>query len=78
MTDLDDLGLVLEGTALMTVVVLGFPLTTYWLWRRLSGRAIRQHIAFGGDIQPFWKVILVLVLTGGWMLALFIFLWIVL
>jgi hypothetical protein len=30
----------------------------------------RQHIAFGGDIQPLWKVILVLLLTGGWVLGI--------
>jgi len=68
-----DLGLVLESFAFMTVVVIGSPITTYWLWRRLSGREIRQHIAFGGDTQPLWKVILVLLLTGGWMLGLFFF-----
>ncbi|MCM3873168.1 MAG: hypothetical protein ND895_20995 [Pyrinomonadaceae bacterium] len=69
-----DLGFVLQGTAFMTLVVFGSPITTYWLWRRLSGREIRQHIAFGGDTQPLWKVILVLLLTGGWMLGFFVFL----
>ncbi len=68
---LSDQGLVLESTAFMTMVVIGSPITTYWLWRRLSGREIRQHIAFGGDTQPLWKVILVLLLTGvcGWVLG---------
>ena len=73
MTILQERGLVLESLAFMTLVVIGSPFTTYWLWRRLSGREIRQHIAFGGDTQPLWKVILVLLLTGGWMLGLFIF-----
>jgi len=67
-------GLALESTAFMTMVVFSSPLTTYWLWRRLSGREIRQHIAFGGDTQPLWKVILVLLLTGGWALGGFVFL----
>ncbi len=66
-----DRGLVLESLAFVTVVIIGSPITTYWLWRRLSGREIRQHIAFGGETQPLWKVILVLLLTGGWMLGLF-------
>ncbi len=67
-------GLELETTALLIMVIFGSPLTTYWLWRRLSGREIRQHIAFGGDTQPLWKVILVLLLTGGWMLGVFVIL----
>jgi hypothetical protein len=61
--------LTLETLAFGTMIFLGFPFATYWLWRRLSGREIRQHIAFGGDTQPLWKVILVLVLAGGWFLA---------
>ena len=67
-------GRVLEAEAFFIMVVLGFPIPTYWLWRRLSGRDIRQHLAFGGDTQPLWKVILVLLLTGGWMLGLFVLL----
>jgi hypothetical protein len=71
----DDLGLQLESTAFLIVFALSSPIITYWLWRRLSGREIRQHIAFGGDIQPLWKVILVLLLTGGWILGVvFLFL----
>jgi hypothetical protein len=71
----DDLGLQLESTAFLIVFALSSPIITYWLWRRLSGREIRQHIAFGGDTQPLWKVILVLLLTGGWMLGVvFLFL----
>ncbi len=69
-----DLGLLLENAAFITMIVIGSPIATYWLWRRLSGREIRQHIAFGGDTQPLWKVILVLVLTGGWMFAFVVFL----
>jgi len=64
-----DLGLALDAAAFMTLVVIGSPIMTYWLWRRLSGREIRQHIAFGGDTQPLWKVILVILLTGGWFLG---------
>ena len=67
----DALGFVLEGVAFLIVAFFGSPITTYWLWRRLSGREIRQHIAFGGDTQPLWKVILVLVLTGSWILGIF-------
>ena len=67
-------GLTLESTAFMAMLLFGSPLTTYWLWRRLSGREIRQHIAFGGDTQPLWKVILVLLLTGGWGLGFFLLL----
>jgi hypothetical protein len=70
----DYLGFLLEGVAFLIVFFFGSPITTYWLWRRLSGREIRQHIAFGGDTQPLWKVILVLLLSGGWMLGAFVFL----
>jgi len=66
----DDLGLELESIAFLIVFILGSPMITYGLWRRLSGREIRQHIAFGGDIQPVWKVVLVLLLTGGWILGI--------
>lgn len=71
---LGEVGLFLESAAFLTVVLLGSPITTYWIWRRLSGREIRQHLAFGGDTQPLWKVILVLLLTGGWMLGFFVLL----
>jgi conflict system STAND superfamily ATPase len=65
--------LMLESTALVTMVLFGFPFATYWFWRRLSGREIRQHLAFGGSTQPIWKVILVLLIAGGWWLALVLF-----
>jgi hypothetical protein len=75
MTTSEHLGLVLESTAFLIVFGLSSPIATYWLWRRLTGREIRQHIAFGGDTQPLWKVILVLLLTGGWILGVvFLFL----
>jgi energy-coupling factor transporter ATP-binding protein EcfA2 len=64
----------LETTVFLIMIVFGSPITTYWLWRRLSGREIRQHIALGGDTQPLWKVILVLLLTGGLMLGFFVYL----
>jgi|CXWL01.1.fsa_nt_gi tetratricopeptide (TPR) repeat protein len=58
----------LEITALLVMVFLGSPFATYWLWRRLSGREIRQHVAFGGALQPSWKALLVLLIAGclGW------------
>ena len=65
--------LMLESTAFLTMVFFGSPFLTYWLWRRTSGREIRQHIAFGGPTQPLWKVILVLLIAGGWLLALLVF-----
>ena len=61
--------LTLESMAFATMIWLGSLFAPYWLWRRLSGREIRQHIAFGGDTQPLWKVLLVLVIAGGWFLA---------
>ena len=61
--------LLLESAAFLAMAWLGFPFLTYWLWRRLSGREIRQHIALGGNTQPLWKVILVLVFFGGWFFA---------
>lgn len=65
-------GLLLESAALVTIALFGSPFVTYWLWRRLSGREIRQHVALGGDNQPLWKVILVLLIAGGWFLAWFV------
>lgn len=61
--------LMLESTVFATLAVLGLPFATYRLWQRLSGREIRQHLALGGDTQPLWKVILVLVIAGGWYLG---------
>jgi hypothetical protein len=60
----------LETTAFVTMLWLGAPFATYWLWRRLSGREIRQQVAFGGTTQPLWKAILVLLIAGflGWVL----------
>jgi hypothetical protein len=78
LTSLMHVALTLETMAFVTMIFLGFPFATYWLWRRLSGREIRQHIAFGGDIQPLWKVILVLVLAGGWLFAFLVLIFITL
>jgi tetratricopeptide (TPR) repeat protein len=62
----------LEVGALSLVVLLGSPFATYWLWRRLSGREIRHHIAFRGAFQPLWKALLVLFIAGslGWVLCI--------
>jgi hypothetical protein len=54
----------LEMFALMVMVLLGSPFATYWLWRRLSGREIRYHVASGGALQPRWKALLVLLIAG--------------
>lgn len=40
-------------------LVFGFPFIIHWFWRRFSGREIRQHIAFGGSLQPWWKAVTV-------------------
>ena len=50
-----------EALGLLLMVWVGFPFATCWLWRRLSGREIRLHAAFGGSLQPRWKSLVLLV-----------------
>jgi tetratricopeptide (TPR) repeat protein len=61
-----------EAYGLLLMVWVGFPFATYWLWRRLSGREIRLHAAFGGPLQPRWQS-LVLLVSGPLVLSTFYF-----
>jgi tetratricopeptide (TPR) repeat protein len=74
-TDLYQGELELEIFALVVMVFLGSPFATYWLWRRLSGREIRHHVVSGGDLEPRWKALLVLLIASflAWSLPFYIY-----
>jgi tetratricopeptide (TPR) repeat protein/energy-coupling factor transporter ATP-binding protein EcfA2 len=57
----------LAATAMLTLVVVGSPFFTYWLWRRISGRKIRYQTTFSGSAQPWWKNLLVIFITSSFM-----------
>lgn len=59
-----------ESGPLFFTAMVASPYATYWLWRHLSGREIRQHIYQKGALQPGWKSMLVLFFAGyiGWVL----------
>jgi energy-coupling factor transporter ATP-binding protein EcfA2 len=60
-----------EVGPLLFMALLSSPYVTNWLWLRLSGREIRQHIDHKGALQPFWKVLSVLILFGYIGMSLF-------
>jgi len=62
MDELDIYAYLILTTYVLTTY--GYSFATFWLWRRLSGRDIRRHIAFGGARQPMWKTFLVLIVFG--------------
>jgi tetratricopeptide (TPR) repeat protein len=65
----------LETFALVVMVFLGSPFATYWLWRRLSGHEIRHQVVSGGNLEPRWKALLVLLIAGSlaWSLLFYIY-----